>query len=275
MGSPFRRQRSLRLDLDQIGPSKIDQNLSAPKPGILQFPDDSNQYDFTAASLEQGDCIGFGTFGGVVNRMVHKQTGREMAVKRIRAHEVVKDVRDKALSELRMIIQSQGCEDIVRFYGALFQNGDCWICMELMDCSLEKMYPLVFACGEHLPQRVVGFVTAAVVRALNYLKQVLNIIHRDVKPSNILLDKRGSVKLCDFGISGYLVNSIAETQDVGCQFYMAPERLTDGKRYDIRSDVWSLGISLVEICIGHFPYVGLNSVFDQFQVGAVFVFLGF
>ncbi|KAI3421226.1 Dual specificity mitogen-activated protein kinase kinase 4, variant 2 [Globodera pallida] len=249
MGSPFRRQRSLRLDLDQIGPSKIDQNLSAPKPGILQFPDDSNQYDFTAASLEQGDCIGFGTFGGVVNRMVHKQTGREMAVKRIRAHEVVKDVRDKALSELRMIIQSQGCEDIVRFYGALFQNGDCWICMELMDCSLEKMYPLVFACGEHLPQRVVGFVTAAVVRALNYLKQVLNIIHRDVKPSNILLDKRGSVKLCDFGISGYLVNSIAETQDVGCQFYMAPERLTDGKRYDIRSDVWSLGISLVLFCL--------------------------
>ena len=67
----------------------------------------------------------------------------------------------------------------------------------------------------------------------------------DVKPSNILLGCEGSVKLCDFGISGYLVDSIAETQDVGCQIYMAPERLCGGNKYDIRSDVWSLGISLV------------------------------
>lgn len=66
----------------------------------------------------------------------------------------------------------------------------------------------------------------------------------DVKPSNILLDRRGFVKLCDFGISGYLVDSIAKTQDIGCQIYMAPERFTPNA-YDIRSDVWSLGVSLV------------------------------
>ena len=52
------------------------------------------------------------------------------------------------------------------------------------------------------------------------------------------------MKLCDFGISGYLVDSIAKTQDIGCQIYMAPERFTPNA-YDIRSDVWSLGVSLV------------------------------
>lgn len=59
------------------------------------------------------------------------------------------------------------------------------------------------------------------VKALNYLKEKLEIIHRDVKPSNILLDKAGNIKLCDFGISGQLVDSIAKTRDAGCQPYMA------------------------------------------------------
>jgi mitogen-activated protein kinase kinase 4 len=59
------------------------------------------------------------------------------------------------------------------------------------------------------------------VKALNYLKEDLKIIHRDVKPSNILLDRRGNIKLCDFGISGQLVDSIARTRDAGCRPYMA------------------------------------------------------
>ncbi len=69
-----------------------------------------------------------------------------------------------------------------------------------------------------------------------------------MKPSNILVNKHGAIKLCDFGISGVLVNSIARTHDVGCRPYMAPERIDprfekDG--YDVRSDVWSMGITLV------------------------------
>lgn len=53
----------------------------------------------------------------------------------------------------------------------------------------------------------------------------LNIIHRDVKPSNILINSAGCIKMCDFGISGELVNSIAATREVGCKPYMAPERI--------------------------------------------------
>jgi serine/threonine protein kinase len=60
-----------------------------------------------------------------------------------------------------------------------------------------------------------------VVSALHYLHSKLRVIHRDVKPSNILINRKGEVKMCDFGISGYLVDSVAKTIDAGCKPYMA------------------------------------------------------
>jgi mitogen-activated protein kinase kinase 7 len=71
----------------------------------------------------------------------------------------------------------------------------------------------------------------------------------DVKPSNILIDTQGNIKLCDFGISGVLVESKARSRNAGCAAYMSPERInplnTEVPDYDIRADIWSLGISLV------------------------------
>lgn len=78
-------------------------------------------------------------------------------------------------------------------------------------------------------------------------KNLIEII--DVKPSNILIDEQGNIKLCDFGISGVLIESRAGSRNAGCAAYMSPERINPssiGKPdYDIRADIWSLGISLV------------------------------
>lgn len=188
-----------------------------------------------------------------------------------------------------MVMKSNDCSYIVQFYGAIFKEGDCWIAMEIMSTSLDKFYKYVCERQQQrIPENILGQITVATVHALNYLKEKLKIIHRDVKPSNILLHERGDIKLCDFGISGQLIgekrnklsfrltqieeqnnflDSIAKTKDAGCRPYMAPERIDpefSHKGYDVRSDVWSLGITLMEVATGKFPYQSKwASVFEQ------------
>jgi mitogen-activated protein kinase kinase 4 len=94
--------------------------------------------------------------------------------------------------------------------------------MELMDTSLEKFYKFVYLQKhEEIPETILGKIVVATVNGLNYLKETHKIIHRDVKPSNILINQQGKIKICDFGISGKLVDSIAASRDAGCQLYMA------------------------------------------------------
>ncbi|XP_054284276.1 dual specificity mitogen-activated protein kinase kinase 4-like isoform X2 [Macrosteles quadrilineatus] len=231
--------------------------------GKLQIPPNSI-YDFTSEDLLDEGEIGRGAFG-TVNKMVHRKSDTVMAVKRIRSTVDEKEQK-QLLMDLEVVMKSNECSCIVQFYGALFKEGDCWICMELMDTSLDKLYKHVYeVLDQSIPESVLGKITVATVTALNYLKEKLKIIHRDVKPSNILLDRRGNIKLCDFGISGQLVDSIARTRDAGCRPYMAPERIDPqrAKGYDVRSDVWSLGITLMEVATGRFPYPRWNSVFEQ------------
>lgn len=76
-------------------------------------------------------------------------------------------------------------------------------------------------------------------------------MHRDIKPSNVLVNSQGQIKLCDFGVSSELENSVANTF-VGTGTYMAPERI-QGSPYTLKSDVWSFGLTLMELAIGRFP----------------------
>lgn len=99
---------------------------------------------------------------------------------------------------------------------------------------------------------VLGKIAEAVLGGLTYLYDTHKIMHRDIKPSNILVNSRGQIKLCDFGVSGELVGSVADTF-VGTGTYMAPERI-QGAQYTIKSDVWSFGLTLMELAIGKFPF---------------------
>lgn len=126
--------------------------------------------------------------------------------------------------------------EIVEFYGAFFIESCVYYCMEYMDAgSLDKLQ------GAGVPEDVLGRIVGSMVRGLKFLKDDLNIIHRgkslssahqnlaphqnlDVKPTNVLVNRKGEIKLCDFGISGELDKSLAKT-NIGCQSYMAVSSL--------------------------------------------------
>ncbi|XP_064819350.1 dual specificity mitogen-activated protein kinase kinase 6-like [Oncorhynchus masou masou] len=199
--------------------------------------------------------------------MRHVPSGLIMAVKRIRA--TVNTLEQKRLlMDLDISMRTVDCFFTVTFYGALFREGDVWICMELMDTSLDKLYKQVMDKGMTIPEDILGKITVAIVKALEHLHNKLSVIHRDVKPSNVLINTQGQVKMCDFGISGHLVDSVAKTMDAGCKPYMAPERINpdlNQKGYSVKSDIWSLGITMIELAILKFPYDSWGTPFQQLK----------
>src|SRR5437016_4424731 len=98
------------------------------------------------------------------------------------------DENKRIIMDLEVVLKSHDCPFIVKCLGCFVTDSDVWICMEMMTTCMEK---LVKSLKGPLPEHVLGKVTVATVKALNYLKEHHGVIHRDVKPSNILIDDYG------------------------------------------------------------------------------------
>lgn len=211
-----------------------------------------SSFHISLDQLEFLEELGHGNYG-TVRKVLHKPTGVLMAMKEVRL-ELDESKFTQILMELEILHK---CESpyIVDFYGAFFVEGAVYMCIEYMDGnSLDNVYQK--DVGVH-DEACLAYITESIIRGLKDLKDKHNIIHRDVKPTNILINTLGKVKLCDFGVLGNLVASLAKT-NIGCQSYMAPERIKslnpDDGTYSVQLDVWLLGLSILEISCGRYPY---------------------
>ncbi|KAJ1961244.1 MAP kinase kinase (MEK) [Dipsacomyces acuminosporus] len=183
--------------------------------------------------------------GGAVMKVLHKPTQTIMAMKIIRAEATI---RQQVLKELQ-ILHECNSPYIVSFYGAFPKNNGIQMCLEFMDL---RSFDTIYRKHGPIPINVIGRITTSVIQGLIYLYEDMRVMHRDIKPSNILLNSAGFIKICDFGISKEMINSIADTF-VGTASYMSPERMK-GSSYTVKSDVWSLGLTLMELALGKFPF---------------------
>ncbi|KDQ57808.1 hypothetical protein JAAARDRAFT_276095 [Jaapia argillacea MUCL 33604] len=270
-GHPFR----ILAKLDPSGALKFSGKAVLHAAGV----DFSNGQSFaiTMDQLQLYEDLGKGNYG-TVKKVLHKPTNVAMAMKEIRL-ELDQAKLNAIIMELDILHRAVAPE-IVEFYGAFFIESCVYYCMEYMDAgSMDKLQtygsdnpllpsdssppdgepaPFLRKRTGGVPEVVLARVVGSMTRGLGFLKDELQIIHRDVKPTNVLVNRRGQVKLCDFGVSGQLEKSLAKT-NIGCQSYMAPERIRSeslhtSPTYTVSSDVWSLGLSTIEMALGHYPY---------------------
>jgi len=174
---------------------------------------------------------------------------------------------------VRELVTMHGIDhvNIVTCHNVFYSNNSFHLVMELMDGgslldTMKRCYTLDAA--HSMPQAALATIAVDMLRALKFLHMELQVIHRDVKPGNILLSTSGHAKLGDLGIvtrpGEVQVDPRADAQALDAGFstpaiewigtvtYMSPERLS-GDCYSFSADLWSLGLVLIEVAIGRYP----------------------
>lgn len=209
--------------------------------------------------LLAGPTIGAGAAGRVY-LADHVPSKRTMAVKVVNVYD--KEKRNQLLKELETLC-TYVSRHLVRFYGAFYDgSGAVHIALEYMDHGCLSTF--IQRVGQ-IPESVVQMIAVDCLRGLRFLHRN-HVLHRDFKTANILLSRRlCCAKLSDFGLARDLNPGVSRVETfVGTVAYMSPERL-QGSTYTYGSDIWAVGVSLVECLMGRYPFEKPQNYFDYIE----------
>lgn len=204
------------------------------------------QLEVAITDLVLGNRIGQGACSSV-NLAKHKKTGEVYAVKMFNIHD--KKQASQLYNEILLLTSFQ-CDALIALKGAFHDQGCIGVIIEYMD---RGSLDFLLDSDIEISEEVMAAIAFQMIWGLGYLHYEKQI-HRDIKPGNALMNSLGQVKLSDFGISKELDNTIAMSNTaVGTYHYMSPERLL-GDKYDASGDIWSFGISIVELWQKKYPF---------------------
>ncbi|ORX41217.1 kinase-like domain-containing protein [Kockovaella imperatae] len=204
---------------------------------------------------ERLEIAGKGAYGAVYKAR-HIPTGHIVALKIINLDTEDDDVADikREISLLQqLMMDASGPTNVTMYYGSLMQGPKVWIIMEYAEGGSVR----TLSRAQPLKELHICLIIREVLVALAFLHRN-GVIHRDLKAANILLSVSPiRVLLCDFGVAALLASSTSKRSTfVGTPYWMAPEVVTEGRLYDFKADIWSLGITLLEMAYGEPPLSG-------------------
>lgn len=243
--------------------------MSQPNPSLNDI--DLNSLSDPSGIFELIEVVGSGTYGQVYKGR-HTRTGQLAAIKIM---DVTEEEEEEIKLEINVLKNHSHHRNIATYYGAFVhksppgQDDKLWLVMEY--CGAGSVTDLVKSTlNLSLKEDWIAYICREITRGLAHL-HASKIIHRDIKGQNVLLTDNAEVKLVDFGVSARLDKTIGRRNTfIGTPYWMSPEVIACDEnpeaKYDNRSDLWSLGITAIEMAESHPPLCDLHPMRALFLI---------
>ncbi|XP_030384638.1 cGMP-dependent protein kinase, isozyme 2 forms cD4/T1/T3A/T3B isoform X1 [Scaptodrosophila lebanonensis] len=232
-------------NLDEIKHSYDDE-------GALERSKINEEYrDLNLTDLRVIATLGVGGFGRVELVQINGDNSRSFALKQMKKSQIVETRQQQHIMSEKEIMGEANSQFIVKLFKTFKDKKYLYMLME--SCLGGELWTILRDKG-NFDDGTTRFYTACVVEAFDYLHS-RNIIYRDLKPENLLLDEKGYVKLVDFGFAKKLQTGRKTWTFCGTPEYVAPEVILN-RGHDISADYWSLGVLMFELLTGTPPFTG-------------------